>query len=236
MKGDTGGAFRAKEHFLLWPQSHVPSLMNVMFPRKAEPTKVRPVAFESCTPPHSCVYLQSTEGMLAGERHNLSTTNLQMLHSVVGSCLQVPGFAHEKSNLLRFSEEKLEKTSSWLTQSHPMTKFKISTGGHGLDVHPNVSFWDRQGSWCPKLYRDHHSFLSMAWSSNTGGTRLSLSSPPSSIISKAQPLSPQHWPSQLSDLHSIWNLFCAKLNPQSLCQPEITVGVATYDASDINGK
>lgn len=117
-----------------------------------------------------------------------------------------------------------------------MTKLKISTGGHGLDVHPNVSFWDRQGSWCPKLFRDHHSFLSMAWSSNTGGTRLSLSSLPPSIIIKAQPLSPQNRPSQLSDLLSVWNLFWVKLNPQSLYQPEFTVRVATYDASNINGK
>lgn len=153
----------------------------------------------------------------------------------MGSCLQVPGFAHEKSNLLGFSEEKLEKTSSWLTQSHSDDKAQNWYWWTWVGCAPERVIL-RQGRWWPKLYRDHHSFLSTAWGSNTGGTRLSLSSLPPSIITKAQPLSPQHQPSQLSDLHSIWNLFWAKLNPQSLCQPEITVRVATYDASDINGK
>lgn len=83
MKGGTGGAFVLRSIFYYGPNPMPLRLRNVMFPRKAAPTKVRPVAFESCTPPHSCVYLQSTEGMLAGERHNLSITNVQMLHTML---------------------------------------------------------------------------------------------------------------------------------------------------------
>lgn len=117
-----------------------------------------------------------------------------------------------------------------------MTKLKISTGGHGWDAHPNVSFWDR-GDGDPNSTVTTTLFWARpgAATLEARGCHSQLSLPPS-IITKAQPLSPQHQPSQLSDLHSIWNLFWAKLNPQSLCQPEITVRVATYDASDINGK
>lgn len=156
----------------------------------------------------------------------------------MGSCLQVPGFAHEKSNLLGFSEEKLEKTSSWLIQSHPYDKAQnwywwtwvacapkcviLKTGREAGAPNSTVTttlFWARPG----------------AATLEAGGCHSQVSLPPS-IITKAQLLSPQHRQSQLSDLHSIWNLFWAKLNPRSLCQPEITVRVATYDASDINGK
>lgn len=157
----------------------------------------------------------------------------------MGSCLQVPGFAHEKSNLLGLSEEKLEKTSSWLIQSHPYDKAQNWYWWTWVACAPNVSFWRKAGKLVPQTLPwpplfSEHGLEQQHWRHEA----VTLKSPslPPSIITKAQPLSPQHQPSQLSDLCSIWTLFWAKLNPRSLCQPEITVRVATYDASDINGK
>lgn len=88
-------------------------LMNVMFPRKAEPTKVRPC---SIWEPHNTPQLsRPTVHRRGASRRETQPVNHKppdAPHNAGGSCLQMPGFARDKFNLLGFLEEKLEKTSS----------------------------------------------------------------------------------------------------------------------------
>lgn len=98
-------------------------LMNVMSPRKTEPSLRWGLKhWELHTTQQRSLPTVHRSDDSRRERQPVNHKPPDAPHNVVSPCLQVPGFAHDECNLLGFLEEKPGKRSFWFTQPHPHDK------------------------------------------------------------------------------------------------------------------